>query len=163
MKIKILFIKIILLLFILTNNAFSKALPPGSGIGDVPANVLILLDKSGSMGARMLSGAGIYYPYASAADSSGDVYIGQYYTYGIKKFDYATKTLDTTFANNGTYKNDASVSRNYCRSYYPFSMKIHNDILYVASYYQSRIFAINLATGKCIWNQYLTLSTVKII
>ena len=89
MKIKILFTKIILLLFVLTNNSFSKALPPGSGIGDVPANVLILLDKSGSMGARMMSGAGLYYPYASAADSSGNVYVGQYYTYGIKKFDYA--------------------------------------------------------------------------
>jgi len=25
---------------------FGKALPPGTGIGDVPANVLILLDKS---------------------------------------------------------------------------------------------------------------------
>ena len=39
-----------LFIFLTTENVFSKALPPGTGIGDVPANVLILLDKSGSMG-----------------------------------------------------------------------------------------------------------------
>ena len=33
-----------------------QKIPPGSGISDVPANVLILLDKSGSMGARMVVG-----------------------------------------------------------------------------------------------------------
>ena len=53
MKIKIIIYPIILFLFALSNQAFSKALPPGSGIGDVPANVLIMLDESGSMGWRM--------------------------------------------------------------------------------------------------------------
>ena len=55
MKIKILIIKLILSLILLSGNAIAKNLPPGSGISDVPANVLILLDKSGSMGARMTS------------------------------------------------------------------------------------------------------------
>ena len=119
MKIKILFTKIILLLFVLTNNAFSKALPPGSGIGDVPANVLILLDKSGSMGSRMMSGAGLYYPWSSTVDSSGDIYVGQSYTSGIKKMTYDTATVDTTFANKGTYNGSSP-----CNVSYPTSMKL---------------------------------------
>ena len=63
MKIKKLIYSIILFLFALSNQAFAKALPPGSGIGDVPANVLIMLDKSGSMGWRMSGGtASMRYP-----------------------------------------------------------------------------------------------------
>ena len=45
MNLKLFVFKIILSLLLLTGNAFSKNIPPGSGIGDVPANVLILLDK----------------------------------------------------------------------------------------------------------------------
>ena len=80
MKIKNIIYPIILFLFALSNQAFSKALPPGSGIGDVPANVLIMLDKSGSMGWRMSGGtASMRYPYDADADSNGDVLVSQYY------------------------------------------------------------------------------------
>ena len=115
------FINILLSILLLAGNAFSKALPPGSGIGDVPANVLILLDKSGSMGARMTSGAGIYYPVSVAVDSSGNVYGGQYSNYGIKKFEYATSGVDTSFGSSGIYRGSGN-----CRSYYPYEMKVHN-------------------------------------
>ena len=90
MKIKIYLINILLFISFLSSNAFSKALPPGSGIGDVPANVLILLDRSGSMAARMVSGAGVYYPAATAIDSNGDVFVMQAGSRGIKKFTYFT-------------------------------------------------------------------------
>ncbi|NDB80165.1 hypothetical protein EB155_09905, partial [archaeon] len=43
--------QILLFACLIISNSFSKALPPGSGDGDVPANILILLDKSGSMSA----------------------------------------------------------------------------------------------------------------
>ena len=36
-------------LFAFNQTAFSKPAPPGSGTGDVPANILILLDNSKSM------------------------------------------------------------------------------------------------------------------
>jgi len=85
-RLKLFIVNLLITFVLLTTNVFSKALPPGSGIGDIPANVLILLDKSGSMGARMTSGAGVRYPDSTAIDSSGDVYVAQYYTYGIKKF-----------------------------------------------------------------------------
>ena len=110
-KIKILLFKILFTLLLLSNSSYAKNIPPGSGIGDVPANILLLLDKSGSMSVRMTSGSGFMYPYASAADSSGDIYVGQYWRYGIKKFNYSTATVDTTFASNGTYVGSGS-----CRS-----------------------------------------------
>ena len=118
MRIKFFIINILLIILLFNSNAFSKALPPGSGIGDVPANVLILLDKSGSMNARMTSGAGVYYPESVAFDSSGNVYAGQYYNYGIKKYEYATKAVDTSFGTSGVYKGTGN-----CKSFYPYSMK----------------------------------------
>ena len=86
MKIKN-FIISLLFLLLTTENLFAKALPPGSGIGDVPANVLIMLDRSGSMGWRMGGGtASIRYPYDADADSNGDILISQYSRDGVKKF-----------------------------------------------------------------------------
>ena len=70
MKLKIFIIHLILSVIFFTNNSFSKHYP-GSGIADVPSNVLILLDKSGSMGARMISGGGMMYNYDNATDGSG--------------------------------------------------------------------------------------------
>ena len=150
MKLKLLILKIILILSFFSNNGFAKNLPPGSGISDVPANVLILLDKSGSMSVRTISGDGFSYPYSVATDSSGDVYIGQYWIRGIKKFTYSTKKNDTSFASNGIYRGSGN-----CRSYYPMNMKVHNNKLYVASYYQHRFFRIDLSNGNCDWNVYL--------
>ena len=66
MRLKLLILKVILILSFFSNNSFAKNLPPGSGISDVPANVLILLDKSGSMSVRMTSGDGFSYPYSAA-------------------------------------------------------------------------------------------------
>ena len=147
MKVKIFCFKIIFALILFSQNVFAKNLPPGSGISDVPANVLILLDKSGSMGARMVSGSGFMYPLSVAVDANGDVYGGQYWTYGIKKLTYATSANDTAFGASGTYRGSGN-----CRSYYPYVMQEHNGFLYVGSYYSHRVFRINLTTGACDWN-----------
>ena len=56
MKIKKIFIGLFLFIFTHIEQVNSKSLPPGTGAGDVPSNVLILLDKSGSMGWRMGGG-----------------------------------------------------------------------------------------------------------
>ena len=148
MKFKLFIINILFLTFLLIGNAFSKALPPGSSVGDVPANVLILLDKSGSMSQRMTSGAGVYYPISSAVVSStGDIYAGQWATSGIKKFEYASSNVDTSFATKGFYGGSGN-----CESKYPYEMKVHNGYLYVSSFYGNRIFRINLSTAACDWN-----------
>ena len=86
MKIKLFIIKVLLSLILIAGNSFAKNLPPGSGVADVPANVLILLDKSGSMSARMISGMGFYYPSGVAAHD-GKIYVGQQSSYGIKSLD----------------------------------------------------------------------------
>ena len=39
------------LIFFVCQNSYSKPIPPGSGAGDVPANILFLLDSSASMKA----------------------------------------------------------------------------------------------------------------
>ena len=49
-------IKILFLFSIFNNSVFAKGLPPGTGSNDVPANVLILLDKSGSMNSTVSTG-----------------------------------------------------------------------------------------------------------
>ena len=101
MKIKKLIFSLFFLL-LATENLFAKALPPGTGIGDVPANVLIMLDKSGSMGWRMGGGtAAMRYPYDADADSNGDIIVSQYNRDGVKKFVYASSSSDTGFGNNG--------------------------------------------------------------
>ena len=63
MKIKNLFKIIIinLILFSLAGSkSFTKPIPPGSGKGDVPANILILLDSSVSMRNIASGGMGTY-------------------------------------------------------------------------------------------------------
>ena len=145
MKLKLLILKGILILSFFSNNSFAKNLPPGSGISDVPANVLILLDKSGSMSVRMTSGDGFSYPYSVATDSSGDVYVGQYWIRGIKKMTYSTKKNDTSFGSNGIYRGSGN-----CRSYYPMNMKVHNNKLYVASFINIEFLGLIFQTATVI-------------
>ena len=57
--IKIVIINFILFLFIIPKS-FTKPIPPGTGEGDVPANILILLDSSVSMRNLVSGGEGTY-------------------------------------------------------------------------------------------------------
>ena len=43
--IKIIIVKILLLTIIFTESVFSKPIPPGSGEGDVPANILGIMQS----------------------------------------------------------------------------------------------------------------------
>ena len=76
------FLKIIIsnLFFIfvaLNQNAISKPIPPGSGEGDVPANILILLDSSASMKNKLISGDGIENPGDIVEDSDGNLIVAE--------------------------------------------------------------------------------------
>ena len=142
MRIKLIIFKIILSLFFISSNAIAKNLPPGSGISDVPANVLILLDKSGSMSARMTSGQSLSYPMAMTYDTSGNLYVAS--SNSIKKFNYATGNVDTSWGNSGSYQN---YNWTQCYTYSIYDMKVHNGFLYVGSY--RHVYRINLTTGAC--------------
>ena len=148
MKIKFFIINLLISFVLLTSNAFSKALPPGSGIGDVPANVLILLDRSGSMSARMISGVGVNSPMGQVFDSNGDVYVAQLYG-GVKKFTYDTKLVDKSFANSGIFSG-VTTSGTMCNLSYVYSMGIHDGNLYIADYLGG-IYKIDIASGACLW------------
>jgi len=95
---KILLIKLILLLFILNQNAFSKPLPPGSGSGDTPANILILLDTSASMQNKPFGGESMAAPGGIVLLDSGDVVTGQSESEGLSKFSYTSELYDENFA-----------------------------------------------------------------
>ena len=92
-----------LFIYLITiSTVFGKALPPGSGVGDVPANVLILLDKSGSMGWRMSGGGNsLFQPHDTAVDSNGDLYVAQGRSGGVKKVTYTSAEVDKSWGVNG--------------------------------------------------------------
>ena len=91
-------LKLLFLLLIFTNNIFAKPLPPGSGSGDVPANILILLDTSSSMSNTPEVADALSPVNDILLLDSGDVLVGQ--SAGVVKMKYATEKLDSTFADN---------------------------------------------------------------
>jgi sugar lactone lactonase YvrE len=77
------------LVLVLSNGAvWSKNPPPGTGSGDVKANILFMLDTSGSMRARTSRHAGDpRYPNEVAVDSQGSMWVSSQYYRDIKKYD----------------------------------------------------------------------------
>ena len=67
--------------------ANAKSPPPGTGTSDIPANILIMLDNSGSMSARLGGSTSIHYPVDVNVDSNGNIYVLEYWNNRIKKFD----------------------------------------------------------------------------
>ena len=65
----------------------AKNPPPGTGTSDIPANILIMLDNSGSMSARLAGAVQIHYPVDVNVDSNGNIYVLEYWNNRIKKFD----------------------------------------------------------------------------
>ena len=96
--IKIIIVKILLLIIIFTESVFSKPIPPGSGEGDVPANILFLLDNSLSMRKTITEGAGIDAVLDLVELDSGDLILAQGRRKGLLKITWATEALDTDFA-----------------------------------------------------------------
>ena len=77
---------IILFMSLVFFNANAKNPPPGTGTADIPANILIMLDNSGSMRAMVQSSSALYYPTDMQTDSQGNIYILEYSYNRIKKY-----------------------------------------------------------------------------
>ena len=123
-----------------------KALPPGTGIGDVPSNVLIMLDKSGSMGWRMSGGTNsLFQPHDTAVDTNGDLYVGQGRSSGIKKVVYTSGEGDKSWGVNGVAEKNST-----CKPRNLYSLEIHNNIIYAVSYSTRNVIRYNQTTGMCI-------------
>ena len=83
----------LLILFLTSSSLFAKSPPPGTGSGNIPANILIMLDNSGSMGwdinGNYISSWTKYIQQPSdvAVDSNGNIYAIQLSNKTIKVFD----------------------------------------------------------------------------
>jgi type IV pilus assembly protein PilY1 len=163
--IKILIIKLLFFLFVLNNNVFSKPLPPGSGVGDVPVNILILLDSSASMSANPFGGDSL----SSVGDivllNDGSILVGQQNNAGIVKMDYTNEELDTDFANGKaifyggkpttvscTLEDDLQVAAVGTVSSMDKSSNVKGvtgEVIYAASYDKYKVAAID-PDGNCI-------------
>ncbi len=77
--------------FVFILNAQAKNPPPGTGSSNIPANILIMLDNSGSMGWNLYTGAQIYYPWDLDVDEDGNMYVLEHWTHKIKVLNNSGK------------------------------------------------------------------------
>ncbi len=133
--------RIICSLFVLlvSMSIHAKNPPPGTGTSAIPANILIMLDNSGSMASRLSSNAALYYPLDVDVDSTGKIYALEYWNNRIKVFDTSGNFVSTI----GGYGTTCNTWR-YARQF-----SIYNDEIYVADYYNGQIKVLGL-DGSCI-------------
>ena len=131
---------LLFLLFFIGSNSYAKSPPPGTGTSNIPANILIMLDNSGSM-AWDINGATISswtqyvrQPSDVAVDSNGNIYAIQLSNKKIKVFDSSGAYLRTI----GT-----------CSSVYPTNIDIYDDQIYLLDYYNTYVKVLS-PTGNCI-------------
>ena len=97
--------KLIIILFLVNINqsVMAKPVPPGSGEGDVPANILILLDNSKSMKSNKI-GLGIEDARGVTIDGSDNKIISSSSTSrgGLYKYDSAGDPINFTGTDRDT-------------------------------------------------------------
>ena len=130
---------IISLFLVLSFQAKAKNPPPGTGTSDIPANILIMLDNSGSMSAKLYSSVQVDWPLDTATDSNGNVYVLEYRNSRIKVFDSSGNYL-RSFGSVGYGCNQWRYARQF---------DIYNDEIYLADTYNHKIIRMSL-TGQCI-------------
>ena len=133
--------KIITVLFLLLASfqAQAKNPPPGTGTSDIPANILIMLDNSGSMSSKLYNSVEVYYPLDTATDSSGNVYVMEYHNNRIKVFN-----------SSGTYLRSFGGYGYGCNQWrYARQFDIYNDEIFLADTYNHHVIRMSL-TGRCI-------------
>ena len=136
-----------IILIILITNLFgfanAKSPPPGTGTSDIPANILIMLDNSGSMSARLGGSTSIHYPVDVNVDSNGNIYVLEYWNNRIKKFDSSGNFLKS-FGGSGS-------SCNRWRSARQFD--IDGNFIYISDTNNARIVKLTL-DGGCYNQKY---------
>ena len=118
------------LLFIFAFSVEAKSPPPGTGKADVPANIYIMLDTSGSMGGIVYSVGRMYYPQDVGVDSNGNVYVVESRNHRVRKYDSAGNFIKSI----GTRRFDTGL-------HYPQRIHIDaNDNFYVSGLYRVQKF-----------------------
>ena len=135
--------KLIIILFfsLVQFSVNAKSPPPGTGTSDVPANIMIMLDNSGSMSAQINSANTLMYPSDIQTDSSGNIYVMEYTYNRIKKYDSSNNLLRTI--GGGGYG---------CSQWYnAYDFDIYNDQIYIYSR-NGRDLKVLTLDGGCVRN-----------
>ena len=131
-------ILVIAILF-LNSELFAKNPPPGTGTSDIPANILIMLDNSGSMRTQLPQKSGLLYPVDVQTDSSGNIFVLEYAFDRMKIFD-----------SSGNYLRGFGSRGNSCKQWRNArQFVIHNDLIYIADYSNRRVTVLDL-NGNCV-------------
>ncbi len=128
----------LIILFSFSSKVYSKNPPPGTGTSDVPANILIMLDNSGSMSARLSGAVQIHYPVDVNVDNSGNIYVLEYWNNRIKKFDSSGNYI-TAFGGYGSNCNQWRNARQF---------DIKDNVIYISDTSNYRFVTLNL-NGSC--------------
>jgi type IV pilus assembly protein PilY1 len=125
---------------LLFDQSFSKTPPPGTGSSDIPANILLLLDKSGSMGWPM-AGSGSYplnLPQDIAIDeSTGNIFISETNSARIAIFNSSG-----TFISYISRFSGCSLASSFSQ---PNGIFIKDGVLYVADTLSRKIIYLTLS------------------
>ena len=145
-------LKFFFLYFLFTVNALAKSLPPGSSDNEIPTNILIMLDKSGSMTTCIGDGACSY--SGVAPDGNGSIFVTDNRN-KIYKYKYPTTAqaqvstdfiLDETWATKGK----ASLQGN-CSKWGIQDIKLDNNgDLYLSYNGGGGFIKVSKTDGSCL-------------
>ena len=136
---KIVRILIFIVFLFFEKNVNSKSPPPGTGTSDIPANIMIMLDNSGSMAWSTDANAigTMQSPIDIATDSSGNIYVLEFNPYcTIKVFNSSGAYLRTI--GSGCYDSYTGTSL-----YFPYQLAIYGNEIYVAHNRGVKVFNLN--------------------
>ena len=159
-RLKYLILATLILCLLPIKDIMAKDPPPGSGSGDVPVNVLFLLDNSLSMRRQIIPGDGMWAPWDLVETDNGDMIISQVARRGLTKINYTTELRDTNFGRNGWFRGsrrDANCGNQDTRIRNAYQIGIDrvdtddvtDDRIYVADWRSAKIVILNV-DGECI-------------
>ncbi len=115
-------------LLLLAAGAEAKSPPPGAGAADVPANILLMMDTSGSM-SEIITEGDTRYPVDIAYDSNGNAFIAKQYD-EVEIYN-ASGNYVTVFGGYGNSNGKFDMT---------FAVAVdHNDNVYVTDYNHGRV------------------------
>lgn len=114
-------------IFFFSSTSLPKSPPPGTGTADVPANIMIMLDNSGSMAWGLLDR-----PIDVSVDASGNVYVLEYVKGQISVFN-SSGVLQRVCGNN---------TQGY-KFNYPRQLTVYSNKVFIADTGNTRIVSIN--------------------